>query len=205
MNWETGDFRVITEDDTRYLWLISIDGDLIAWGSSPVSGGPIDVFVHRLSTEETFRITSFPPGEGTYGLPHVLKNSVAFTQDNPEGIYSNWNIWIANLSFETQTTEEAIEETIVDATEVISSIDPGAFKNENMQQTILNKMDSVTDLIESGYIDEAISKLENDILKKTDGCVNTGEPDRNDWIEDCANQAELYSLVQDLIALLQDL
>ncbi len=29
---------------------------------------------------------------------------------------------------------------------------------------------------------EALNKLQNDILKKTNGSAETGEPDRNDWI-----------------------
>ncbi len=28
---------------------------------------------------------------------------------------------------------------------------------------------------------EALNKLQNDILKKTNGCAETGEPDRNNW------------------------
>jgi hypothetical protein len=27
--------------------------------------------------------------------------------------------------------------------------------------------------------------IQNDILRKTDGCVRSGAPDNNDWITDC--------------------
>ncbi len=40
------------------------------------------------------------------------------------------------------------------------------------------------------------------MLKKTDGCVVSSSPDKNDWIKDCDAQAEIYPLVVDAINLL---
>ncbi len=46
---------------------------------------------------------------------------------------------------------------------------------------------------------EALDKLENNILRKTNGCAETGEPDKNDWIITCEEQGELYPLVIETI------
>jgi len=45
----------------------------------------------------------------------------------------------------------------------------------------------------------ALNKLENDILAKTDGCVESGEPDKNDWIITCEGQNEVYPLIMETI------
>ena len=50
-----------------------------------------------------------------------------------------------------------------------------------------------------GRYEEALNKLQNDILQKTDGCAETGEPDKNDWIITCEEQGELYLLVIETI------
>ena len=50
---------------------------------------------------------------------------------------------------------------------------------------------------------EALSKLINDILPKTNGCVSTGAPDKNDWITDCAAQAEVYPYLIEVKRLLE--
>ena len=42
---------------------------------------------------------------------------------------------------------------------------------------------------------EALDKLENDILRKTNGCAETGEPDKNDWIKTCEAQEKIYPLI----------
>jgi len=34
---------------------------------------------------------------------------------------------------------------------------------------------------------------------KTNGCTDTGEPDKNDWIATCEEQSEIYPLVIETI------
>jgi len=41
--------------------------------------------------------------------------------------------------------------------------------------------------------------VDNDILKKTDGCVTTGQPDKNDWITTCEAQQQIYPFVIETI------
>ena len=67
--------------------------------------------------------------------------------------------------------------------------------------------------IKLGRKDEAIKvlrffleKLENDILKKVDGCANSGASDENDWIIVCEDgQNVIYPLVIQAIELLENL
>jgi hypothetical protein len=45
----------------------------------------------------------------------------------------------------------------------------------------------------------ALNKLQNDILPKMNGCAETGEPDKNDWIITCEEQSEIYPLIIETI------
>ena len=56
-----------------------------------------------------------------------------------------------------------------------------------------------------GEYQEAYNKLSNDALKKTDGCAETGAPDKNDWITTCAEQVEVYPLIMQTLELLETL
>jgi hypothetical protein len=48
----------------------------------------------------------------------------------------------------------------------------------------------------------AKNKLQNDILKRTNGCQDSGAPDANDWIVDCNAQSQVDTLIRQLIAAL---
>ena len=74
-----------------------------------------------------------------------------------------------------------------------------------MQNTLTNKINAVLEKIDQGLYQEALIKLENDILPKTNGCAESGAPDRNDWIEDCGTQGQVYPLITVAINLLQSL
>jgi hypothetical protein len=58
-------------------------------------------------------------------------------------------------------------------------------------------------MIEEERYEEALDKLENDILQKTNGCAETGAPDKNDWIRDCDTQNQVYPFITEAIALLK--
>jgi hypothetical protein len=51
-------------------------------------------------------------------------------------------------------------------------------------------------------VQDARDKLQNDILKKVDGCAINGAPDKNDWIKDCNSQSQVY---QQILAVIQEL
>jgi len=93
--------------------------------------------------------------------------------------------------------------TLADA--VYLMLDPNSLKNQNMASALSNKLAVVQDMIDKGKYATAISKLENDILSKTDGCANDGEPDKNDWITTCQIQTEIYNLILDAIEYIESL
>jgi hypothetical protein len=72
-------------------------------------------------------------------------------------------------------------------------------KNENMKYLLLNKIIAVQQMIDEGLYEDALSMLENDILQKTNGCAETGQPDKDDWIVTCEGQNKLYPLVVETI------
>lgn len=65
-------------------------------------------------------------------------------------------------------------------------------KNPKMKTSLTNKINAVINDIEQGLYQQALDKLQHDILPKTDGCAAGGVPDANDWITDCAAQAQVY-------------
>ena len=79
------------------------------------------------------------------------------------------------------------------------------FKNSNLQNNLTNKINVVLGKIDQGLYQEALNKLEHDILAKTNGCAEIGEPDRNDWITDCVSQSQVYALIMEAIELLNRL
>ncbi len=101
----------------------------------------------------------------------------------------------------TSTPSQAIP-PLKQVIKTINSLPADVFKNPNMVNALTNKINAVLQLIDQGLYMDAIDKLENDILKKTDGCATVGAPDKNDWIEDCAAQAQVYPLIIEAIRLL---
>ncbi len=57
-------------------------------------------------------------------------------------------------------------------------------------------------MIDQENYQEALDKLRNDILGKTNGCAEGGNADKNDWIGDCASQSTVYPLLLETITLL---
>ena len=73
----------------------------------------------------------------------------------------------------------------------------------NMQNTLINKLNSVIANIQAGNYADALGQLQNDVLGKTDGCANADaleKPDKNDWIINCASQRPVYLKVRDAIS-----
>lgn len=109
----------------------------------------------------------------------------------------------ANVSVTATTTQSEVIDTLGNLIVVINGLDPGVFKNANMANALTNKINAALAMIDEGRYQDALDKLENDILKKTDGCATGGGPDRNDWIRDCAAQGEVYPIIMNAIELLR--
>ena len=104
----------------------------------------------------------------------------------------------------TTAQDEAVQ-TLHQTIATINDLAPGVFRNSNMQNALTNKINAVLNQIDQGLYQEALNKLQNDILPKTNGCAESGAPDRNDWIRDCDSQSQLYPLIVEVIGLLSDL
>ena len=95
--------------------------------------------------------------------------------------------------------DDGVVEKLHQTIDTINGLDPIVFKSRNMQRAFKNKLNAVLNKIERKQYQEAQDKLENDILVKTDGCAQSGAPDRNDWIIDCDAQNQVYSLLMEAI------
>jgi hypothetical protein len=99
------------------------------------------------------------------------------------------------------SAEDYLEESIV----AIGELAVTDLTNAHSGNALINKIEATIALIEAGLYQDALMKLQNDLLRKMDGCVLTGKPDRNDWIITCEAQQKLYPLIWEAIQLLQSL
>ncbi|HUS74044.1 MAG TPA: fibronectin type III domain-containing protein [Sedimentisphaerales bacterium] len=105
---------------------------------------------------------------------------------NAAGVETNWS-----------NVESSLQVTLADAVDM--TLDVENLKNEKMKSALLNKIDAAQKMIDQANYTGALSKLKNDILQKTNGCADTGEPDKNDWIITCEQQSEIYPLIIETI------
>jgi len=110
---------------------------------------------------------------------------------------------LASKGGKIDEVEEAIAFTLFEAAETINELDPENFSNEESAIELANEIDVVLAMMDEGLHDEAQAKLEDDILERTNGCADVGEPDENDWIRTCEGQDMVYPLVLDAIELLE--
>lgn len=101
--------------------------------------------------------------------------------------------------------EEAAGFTLFEASERINELDPENFNNEDSATALTNEIYFVLSIIDDELYTEALDVLENDILKRTNGCANIGEPDENDWITTYEGQGMVYPLIVEAIELLESL
>lgn len=110
-----------------------------------------------------------------------------------------------NLTVTAVTPEAAATGTLKELNNLINLLDLSVFNNPNQQNALTNKINAVIDMIAQGNYQQALDKLQNDILGKTNGCAQSGVPDPNDWIDDCAIQNQIYPFVIETIDLLNRL
>ena len=111
---------------------------------------------------------------------------------------------IASVSIVATTAEGELIDTLENAIDVVNGLDPAAFKNRILQKNMAKHIGQALADVDKGKFGAAREKLEA-VLQKTDGCATDGSPDPNDWIEDCAAQAEVYPLIVDAIALVDEI
>jgi hypothetical protein len=136
----------------------------------------------------------------------IIYNSDWITETSYEFTYLNLGkqYWysvkarnIAGIESQWSNVESSLQCSLYDAVEVLLS--PESLKNKNMKNALLNKIDEALEMINRGNYNGALNKLQNDILQKTNGCAETGLPDKNDWIITCEEQSEIYPLIIETI------
>lgn len=88
---------------------------------------------------------------------------------------------------------------------LLNGLPNSAFSNTNFRNALSNKLQSVIQLIDDGDYQNAIDKLQSDILAKTDGCSASGAPDKNDKLIDCESQQRVDPAVRRLGELIDEL
>jgi hypothetical protein len=105
----------------------------------------------------------------------------------------------ATVQIQVVTLQTEVIQNIQSLQKVVASLAPGAFKNRSMQNTLQNNLNAVIASIDSGNYSNALGQLQS-VLGKTDGCANSGAPDKDDWIVNCPDQSKVYTPLLNIIA-----
>ena len=83
----------------------------------------------------------------------------------------------------------------------IAALDSSAFRNDDMQLMLLNKLNAVILNVEAGKNKDAENQLRNDILQKM-GCADNAEGESAAWIIDHSSQ-RVWQEAQDIVMALE--
>lgn len=164
---------------------IDANGDPLSYGWSVTSApsGSQATIANSMA-----QIASFVPDvPGTFVIQLIVNDG--FVDSLPT------TVQIEAMSSQTKVTQD-IHSLQHD---IIANIAPSAFKNATMQNAVLNKLNAVIANLEAGNYLDALGQLQNDILGKTNGCFNSGVPDKNDWILSCSDQNSVYPALLSII------
>ena len=125
------------------------------------------------------------------GFPSLSLKNVVFDQSDKKLVPSTSNGIIKEIQASLRPT--------------IAGLPKDEFKHADMKNALLKKLDEVVADIDAGNYADALDKLQNDILVKTDGCANSRSPDNNDWIINCSSQKLVYPLILKVIPNLRSL
>ena len=84
---------------------------------------------------------------------------------------------------------------------MLVSADKYDFRNPRQQAKLIDKVKNIKKLAASGRINAAQSRLEKELLPKTNGCQTSGSPDSNDWVVDCELQKMISWIVNEQLVL----
>ncbi len=177
--------------------IVQLDGS----GSSDADSDPL-VFSWSLTKPEessakildpTSDLTSFIPDvPGTYTASLIVNDGFADSE------LDTTKIVVVSVS-------TAITEIINETIDAIDTMPNDSFRNPNRRKALINKLNATLKMVDDGEYQEALDKLQSDILQKIDGCTLRGKPDKQDWIIDCENQEEVYDLIIKAISRLESL
>jgi len=142
------------------------------------------------ATNSTASLVTDLPGE--YVISLVVNDG--FIDSDPD-----------NVTVTATSRHDQVILTLQEATQTINLLPPSVLKNSNMTNALTNKINAALGMIDQGLYQDALDKLENDILQKTDGCATAGTPDRNDWLTECGEQMEVYPTIMEAIEILRNM
>ena len=180
-----GSHRGSTAITTNCFWDVEISDMTTGYNLHPTYPGTITNVVGKTTKEMQTKTTFTDAGWDFIG-------------EDDNGIDDFWRMYIDGFDY-----PELSWNTLTDAVAIL--LDPAAMKNPNQANVLLNKIDEVQKMIESGKYKPALNKLKNDILKKTDGCATKGQPDKNDWITTCDQQEKIYPLIIETVEYVETL
>jgi hypothetical protein len=166
------------------------NGDPLTFNWSFVSKPPDSQAA--LAAPEAVQTTFQPDLPGTYVLSLVVDDGLINSDPS-------------NMTVEVITRQDAIAAKLLELIARINALPDDSFKNSNMRHSLTSKVNAALSMLENQGYAAVLSKLENDLLPKTDGCALDGAPDANDWITNCASQAQIYPLIVEIIEMLWSL
>jgi K319L-like, PKD domain len=174
-------------------------------GSSDANGDPLS-YKWSLTTEpadstiRNFSSTSITPSftpdvPGTYVMQLIVNDGFV---DSPASTVQ------IQVSASASWLGDRIRE-VIGTIGNIGALPPEAFKNKNMRNTLINKLQVIIKQGDEGVYAEALAKLQEDVIAKTDGCAIVGSPDNNDWVIACGYQEKIYPALMGIAGRLTEL
>lgn len=172
------------------------NGDLLTYKWSILSQPVGSEVIISNSTENVASIV--PDIPGTYIIQLIVNDG--FLNSQPDA-----------ATITVAVSQSFARQCVVDLLEYVQQVAPGVFrgsdKNPNgTRNAMLNAINGVISAIDNEDFEEALNGLQgNQILRRTDSCVENGQLEGSDWVRDCSVQTELYGLIQECITLLEGL
>ncbi len=132
----------------------------------------------------------------------VPQESVAPKQGKPAAPEADAADTGASESFDVK---EGVAFMLSEVCQAISELGPENFDSEESAIELTTTIDAMFTMLDDGLYFEALAVLDSDVLQRTDGCANTGQPDEDDWVRSVEGQALVYPLVVETIELLESL
>ena len=162
----------------------------------------IATFANNTAVQATF----VPDQPGTYVVQLIVSDGFVNSDPSTVSIQASCSIATAAACFQPcGCSDDTLLTLVRDEITLIDSLGPLVFKNSNLQKSLINKLQAVMSAIQSDDYQDAASKLQNDVMGKTDGCTVSGAPDKNDWIITCDAQQEVYEKLLKMISRIKEL
>jgi hypothetical protein len=169
--------------DASGSWDANLDSLSYQWSIVTIPPGSLAALANPAAVKTTF----VPDQPGTYGVQLIVNDG--FLNSDPSTV----QIQVTAILGDPLIT------LLSDAITLIGSLDPLDFRNSNLQNSLINKLQAVMSAIQSRDYDDAVGKLQSDLVGKTDGCAVSGVPDKNDWILTCGAQRLVYTTLVTII------